>query len=118
MGQGLKTPSAELPEGKPLELGPGLRLIRRRRWYLWAVILIYLPLMWTTLQFTAVFNATALAFAVWFVFLLVIALLAAVARCPRCGNYFHVNGMTFLCLRKCLHCQLHLTADRQRKGNA
>ena len=32
-------------------------------------------------------------------------------RCPRCGNYFHVNGMMLLYLRRCLHCQLHINAD-------
>lgn len=119
MEQGLKSSSCETSGEKPeLELGPGLRIIRRRRWYLWGVIFIYLPLMWITLQFTSAFNPTALVFGVWFILLLVIALFAAVARCPQCGNYFHVNGMTFLCLRKCLHCQLHLTADRQKKGHS
>ena len=106
-------------EEKPVEIGPGLQRIRRRRWYLWGVILVYLPLMWGALQIDTKINLMAIVFAGWFMLLLVVALLAAVARCPQCGNYFHVNGMTFLCLRKCLHCQLHLTADRSRnKGRS
>ncbi|MFA7535245.1 MAG: hypothetical protein WCY68_04080 [Desulfuromonadales bacterium] len=99
----------------PVPLGPGLRLIRRRRWYLWTVILVYVPMMWVTLRITSSFNGAGAVFAVWFIVLLVVALVAAVARCPRCGNYFHMNGMTFLCLRCCLHCQLHINADKRRK---
>jgi hypothetical protein len=34
------------------------------------------------------------------------------SKCPRCGNYFHLHGMTLLILRKCLHCQLHINADK------
>lgn len=52
------------------------------------------------------------AFLTWLALLMVTALWAAVCRCPRCGNYFHVNGMTMLFLRRCLHCQLHINADR------
>jgi hypothetical protein len=95
------------------ELKAGLRVIRRRRWYLWLVILIYLPLMMTALRYTASIRGAAVAFFAWFVLLFVIALVAAVARCPRCGNYFHMHGMTLLPLRKCLHCQLHLKADKR-----
>ncbi len=98
----------------PAGLAPGLRLIRRRRWYLWAVILVYVPMMWVALRLTTSFYGTGAVFGLWFVALLIVAMVAAVARCPRCGNYFHMNGMTFLCLRRCLHCQLHLTEDRRQ----
>jgi hypothetical protein len=33
----------------------------------------------------------------------------ALSKCPRCGNYFHMHGMSLLILRKCLHCQLHIS---------
>jgi hypothetical protein len=33
------------------------------------------------------------------------------SKCPRCGNYFHLHGMTLLVLRKCLHCQLHISEN-------
>jgi hypothetical protein len=59
------------------------------------------------------FKGVMYVFLLWFVIMFTIALVAAVARCPRCGNYFHVHGMTLLYLRKCLHCQLHLTADKR-----
>lgn len=92
---------------------PGLASIRRRRWYLWLVIAGYLPSMWLLLQQKPTTRAIVLAFAIWFVLLLTSAIAAAAARCPRCGNYFHMHGMTLLYFRKCLHCQLHINADKQ-----
>ena len=100
-----------------VDFGPGLRRVRRRRWYLWGVIVGYLPAMWLSLRFLTLSQTISTVFVGWFVLLFVAALVAAVARCPRCGNYFHLNGMTLLYLRRCLHCQLHVNADRQqRKG--
>ena len=98
----------------PAHIATGLSTIRKRRWFLWVVIIIYLPAMWVTLQFTHSVRGTAPAFAVWFIFLVVAAALSAAARCPRCGNYFHMHGLTLLYLRRCLHCGLHVTADRKR----
>jgi hypothetical protein len=103
----------ENPDDNFAEIGPGLKKIRRRRWCLWAVILIYLPAMWVTLRLSSSMHAVGVVFGVWFVLLFTAAVVVAVARCPRCGNYFHMHGMTFLCLRKCLHCQLHLKADKK-----
>jgi hypothetical protein len=105
-----------LEEKQPLSLpdfGPGLKKIRKRRRFLWVVILAYLPVMWTTLRLTGSFNVTAAVFVVWIILLCVFATFAACARCPGCGNYFHMHGMTFLLLRKCLHCQLHINADKR-----
>ena len=91
----------------------GLARIRRRRWYLWFVLIIYLPTMWTTQKITRSFNDSLPVFFIWFLVLLAVMGISASTRCPRCRNYFHVNGMTLLYLRKCLHCQLHLTADKK-----
>jgi hypothetical protein len=105
-----------LDEKPPLDLkefGPGLGKIRKRRRFLWGVILVYLPVMWTTLRLTGSFNVTAAVFVVWIILLCIFATVAACARCPRCGNYFHMHGMTLLYLRKCLHCQLHINADKK-----
>lgn len=94
-------------------LRQGLATIRRRRWYLWGIILIYLPLMGTAMKTFQSFKGVSMVFCFWFVVMFSLALFAALARCPRCGNYFHLHGMTLLYLRKCLHCQLHLTADKR-----
>ncbi|HAD04655.1 MAG: hypothetical protein A2091_00580 [Desulfuromonadales bacterium GWD2_61_12] len=98
----------------PDDFAPGLKIIRRRRWYLWGLIALYLPLMLSLLERDASFNTLATAFILWFGAVFSVALYAAVAHCPRCGNYFHMHGMTLLYLRKCLHCHLHLTADKRR----
>jgi len=86
-------------------LRKGLTTVRRRRWYLWTIILAYMPLMGIARSYKA--------FIAWFVVMFAIALYAAVVRCPRCGNYFHLHGPTLLFLRKCLHCQLHVSADKR-----
>jgi len=97
-------------------LRPGLAKIRKRRWLLWFVLIIYLPTMWVTQKITHSFQDSLPVFFIWFVILLAVTAFSAVARCPRCKNYFHVNGMTLLYLRYCLHCQLHLTADKKARA--
>lgn len=99
----------------PEKLGAGLSGIRKRRWYFWSVILVYLPVMWLTLKINPAFRVLATVFVIWVILLIVVALISAAARCPRCGNYFHLHGMTLLYLRKCLHCQLHICADKQKR---
>lgn len=97
-------------------LSSGLAKIRKRRWLLWFVLIIYLPTMWTTQKITHSFQDSLPVFFIWFVVLLTVTAFSAVAKCPRCKNYFHVNGMTLLYLRYCLHCQLHLTADKKARA--
>jgi hypothetical protein len=113
-GARVEVPEGETSGAEATDLAPGLRIVRRRRWYLWWVIIGYYPLMKVTLHFTASFHQIMKVFAVWFVVMFTAAFAAALARCPRCGNYFHMNGMTFLILRRCLHCQLHVVADRRK----
>jgi hypothetical protein len=97
------------------DYGPGLRIIRKRRWYLWLEILVYVPAMWVTLKVAPSNIVIGMVFAIWFIMLWIVVGVSALARCPRCGNYFHMNGMTLIYLRKCLHCQLHLKADKKKK---
>lgn len=107
----------ELPatatEESPRDLASGLRVVRRRRLLTWLVVAGYLPAMEAVLVITRSQGAAIRAFLVWFVILFLVAFRLALARCPRCGNYFHMNGMTFLPLRRCLHCQLHVSGERQ-----
>lgn len=97
----------------PAELTTGLALIRRRRWYLWGAILIYLPVIKLTLMLTPSFKVVLSVVGIWLLISFILAFVAALARCPGCGNYFHMHGPTLLFMRKCLHCQLHLCADRR-----
>jgi hypothetical protein len=96
------------------QAGPAMQTIRRRRWYLWWVILVYVPAMWVTMQVKPTYLVVGTVFVVWIILLFIAGIYSALARCPRCGNYFHMHGMTLLYLRKCLHCQLHINADRKR----
>jgi hypothetical protein len=96
----------------PAELATGLALIRRRRWYLWGGILIYLPALKLTMMLTPSTKVILGVVGLWLLLSFSLAFFAALARCPRCGNYFHMHGPTLLFMRKCLHCQLHLCADR------
>ncbi len=102
----------EMPLSDPTAFGPAMRLIRRRRKYFFATIIAYMPAMWLVNRMFPTFRSMAITFALWVAFLFITALYSAVARCPRCGQYFHMNGMSLLYLRRCLHCQLHITANR------
>lgn len=106
------TTGQEEAEVKPIDLSPGLCEIRRRRWCLWVVILVYVPLIKVALSYSGEFEVIGKVFAVWFVFMFAAVLWSSLAKCPRCGNYFHIQGFTLLYLRKCLHCRLHINADR------
>jgi len=93
----------------------GLSKVRRRRWCLWGVILIYIPLIWTTLTITQSDRETAKVFAVWFVLACIASCISAFVKCPRCGNLFHVNGLIPMYFRRCLHCGLPLNADKKKE---
>jgi hypothetical protein len=90
----------------------GLAKIRQRRRILWAVILVYAPGLYAALEMGLPGSVLALLFWAWVGLLCVAVGLACVVKCPRCGKQFHTNGPTFLPVRRCLHCGLHLKADR------
>jgi len=89
----------------------GLSEIRRRRWYVWLVILVYMPSTWLTLEMTHSYRITGIVFAIWFIFLCTTVTLFAVITCPRCGKYFHMRNATLSFARTCRHCGLHLKGD-------
>jgi len=101
----------------PEKFSKALGLIRRRRRYLFGTILIYIPALLATQRVSPTDRSMGIVFGIWVALLFLFALLAAIPRCPRCGNYFHVNGMTMLFLRRCLHCQLHINADKRDGQN-
>jgi hypothetical protein len=101
----------------PAVIAVGLAVIRKRRWLLWSVLIVYLPSMMWAQEVTGSFSAALPFFFGWCLLLVVCTAISATARCPRCGNYFHVNGMVLLYFRRCLHCQLHLKADKKTAPN-
>ncbi len=97
----------------PQELKAGLQKIRRRRWFLWIMILVYLPAMMFALRSPDAGHAVVTVFIIWILLLIVAVALMDLVRCPQCGNCFHMSGFLFRPVRKCFHCGLHLTADRK-----
>jgi len=97
----------------PIEYQPGLKKIRKRRWFLWAIIFAYLPAMMVALDSPNYRARATFVFAVWIVLLITAVVFACIARCPRCDECFHTHGPTFLPFRRCLHCALHVNADKR-----
>lgn len=89
-----------------------LNTTRRRRKYFFATVLIYIPAVLITYKISPTNRAMGTVFGIWVILLITTTFLAALSKCPRCGNYFHMHGMTLLILRKCLHCQLHISTDK------
>jgi len=104
----------EPEERDPQELRAGLKKIRRRRWFFWIMIMIYLPAMLVALQSPQSGQAVVTVFVVWILLLIVAVTLMALVRCPRCGNCFHMNGFLFRPVRKCYHCGTHISADKKK----
>ena len=95
-----------------VDLSKGLAKVRSRRWLMWSVIIAYIPGLLITLEIQTSSNVMVWLFALWVLFLCIVIGLATVVKCPRCNNQFHTNGPTFLPVRKCVHCSLHLKADK------
>src|SRR6185369_4231498 len=89
-----------------------LKKTRSRRKFFFGTVLVYIPALLITYQISPTNRAMGTVFGIWLVILIISTFLAALSKCPRCGNYFHMHGMTLLILRKCLHCQLHINADK------
>ncbi len=94
------------------DIAAGLSKLRRKRWFLWSVFLTYVPAIWLSLRLTRSDKATGVVFAVWVVLAAVAGTIAGFGRCPRCGNYFHMKGLMPVWVRKCLHCDLSIRADK------
>ena len=85
-----------------------MKQTRRRRKYFFGTVLLYIPALLITYEISPTNRAMGTLFGIWVVVLIIVTFLVALSKCPRCGNYFHLHGMTLLILRKCLHCQLHI----------
>ena len=94
----------------------GLRKIRRLRFWVWALILAFVPLMWLITRVTHSRWLIMLIMILWVAGVVHCAARAAFSHCPRCGNYFHATEGTpsfwNLLARHCTHCGLPLKSDR------
>ncbi len=89
-----------------------LKKTRKQRQYFFITVLMYIPALFITYQISPTNRAMGIVFALWVALLIIVTFKVALSRCPRCGNYFHMHGMALLVLRRCLHCQLHITDDK------
>ncbi len=103
----------EEPLPDPKEYAAELKKIRFRRLLLWLVIGAYLPAMMVALDSPDYRKWATIVFVSWIVLLILAVGYACLARCPRCKELFHTHGPTFLPLRRCLHCALHVKADKR-----
>ena len=103
----------ELENDNPTSYGTMLAMIRKRRWFLWALLLVYIPASVTTLQFTQSNKSIGLLFLLWLIALCVSVTLLACCKCPRCGNSFHMRNSGLSFSRKCSHCGLHIREGEQ-----
>lgn len=104
----------EQAKPSPAEISQGLAKIRKRRWFFFGVVLIYVPALLVTLKLSQSGKTTATMFGLWVFVLIISVVLAATARCPRCKGYYHTNGPTFLPVRRCVHCGLPVNADKHK----
>lgn len=97
----------------PRKYHAGLLKVRQRRRWLWLVILVYLPAMMVALRQPDYKTWAAVVFIIWIILLIIAVVFACLVRCPGCGECFHTHGPTFLPFRRCLHCGLHVNADKR-----
>jgi uncharacterized membrane protein YhdT len=97
----------------PAVLHQGLVKVRKSRWLLWLTIIIYVPALVIALQYHLSSGTMTKLFGLWVILLCVTVGLATVVKCPRCRKAFHTHGPTFLPVRKCVHCGLHVNADKK-----
>ncbi len=88
-----------------------MKIARMRRKYLFATVLLYILAQVVPHNVSQINSSMGTFFGIWLALLIAVTFLVAVSRCPRRGYYFHVNGVTLLVLRNCLHCQLHIYFD-------
>jgi hypothetical protein len=110
---------SETNQTEIVDLGPGLIKVRSRRWIMWGIIMAYVPGLLIVLEIQATSRVMSWLFGFWVLLLCIVVGMATVVTCPRCNKPFHTNGPTFLPVRCCVHCGLHLKADKiSAKENA
>lgn len=105
--------TTQVVEDDPVRFQALMNTLRMRRKLFFCVVIIYMPLMCLVHWISPTFRSMATAFVVWVVLLFLASLYSALARCPRCGKTFHLNGMSLLYFRRCLHCNLHISGKTE-----
>lgn len=95
-------------------INAGLRRIRHLRIALWAIVIAFVPLVYS-LMLTNVAEPVIMAVGIaWVCVGVVIELMLGFSRCPACNKYFHVRGMrgnvlvSKIFTKKCMNCGIRL----------
>ena len=89
------------------EFSERLAGIRLRRTILWTVFISYIPVIWVALKI----GGDGLAIVVGILWLLMASaggVMVSFSLCPRCGNRFHMKGISTSWGSRCVHCKLGL----------
>jgi len=85
--------------------------IRTRRRFLWSVFISYIPAIWFALKIGG--DGLALVVGIlWLVMAAAGGILVSFALCPRCGNRFHMKGISTSWACRCVHCKLSLSGGK------
>ena len=97
----------------------GLRHLRRLRRWLLGLFLGFLPALVLAVALQPPSWVLTSVAVLWFVAFVVVAMIHAFYRCPRCHRFFHVRGMFGNWFAsKCMNCGLELSRlEPERKGN-
>ena len=96
-----------MAEFTPQEFYGRLAGIRLRRKFLWSVFFSYIPVIWIALKI----GGDGLAIGVgifWLILASVGGVMVSFSLCPRCGNRFHMKGLSTSWGSQCVHCKLSL----------
>jgi len=85
--------------------------IRNRRRFLWTVFASYLPAIWFALKLGGDGLAAVVAI-LWLLMSGVGGAMVSFAICPRCGNRFHMKGISTSWGSRCVHCKLSLSEGK------
>lgn len=102
--------AARAPDAAASAVETGLRSVRRKRGFLWGLLLGYLPMIWLSLELTGSDRVTGAVFGAWVALVFAAVMVAAYASCPGCGKPFHLKGLVPLWVRRCVHCGQPLRA--------
>jgi hypothetical protein len=85
--------------------------IRTRRRFLWTVFASYIPAIWYALKIGGD-NLALVVGILWLVMASAGGILVSFARCPRCGDRFHMKGISTSWGSRCVHCKLSLSKEK------
>lgn len=100
-----------MAETESQDLPARLAGIRNRRMFLWLVFASYIPAIWFALKIGGDTLAAVVAI-LWLSMSATGGVLVSFAICPRCGNRFHMKGISTSWGSRCVHCKLSLSEGK------